>query len=33
VIASDGSLRGYSAGLHIKEQLLAFEQGQQFLAA
>jgi methylated-DNA-[protein]-cysteine S-methyltransferase len=33
VIASDGSLRGYSAGLHIKEQLLAFEKGQRFLAA
>ena len=31
VIASDGSLRGYAAGLHIKEQLLAFEKGQQLL--
>ncbi|CAN5883986.1 methylated-DNA--[protein]-cysteine S-methyltransferase [soil metagenome] len=33
VEASDGSLRGYSAGLHIKELLLAFEKGQRFLAA
>ena len=33
VIAADGSLRGYSAGLHIKERLLAFERGQRFLAA
>jgi methylated-DNA-[protein]-cysteine S-methyltransferase len=33
VIASDGSLRGYAAGLHVKEQLLAFEKGQRFLAA
>ena len=33
VVASDGSLRGYSAGLHIKELLLAFEKGKRFLTA
>ncbi|MGD9711087.1 MAG: methylated-DNA--[protein]-cysteine S-methyltransferase [Thermomicrobiales bacterium] len=31
VIASDGSLRGYAAGLHIKKQLLALERGQHSL--
>jgi methylated-DNA-[protein]-cysteine S-methyltransferase len=33
VVAADGSLRGYSAGLHIKEQLLSLERGQRFLLA
>ncbi len=31
VVASNGSLRGYAAGLHIKEQLLALERGQPTL--
>ncbi len=31
VIAADGSLRGYAAGLDIKEKLLAFERGQPSL--
>jgi len=32
VIAADGSLRGYAAGLHVKAQLLAHERGQPALA-
>jgi len=32
VVAADGSLRGYAAGLHVKAQLLAHERGQPALA-
>lgn len=32
VVASDGALRGYAAGLHVKERLLALERGQPALA-
>ena len=32
VVAADGSLRGFTAGLHVKAQLLAFERGQPALA-